>query len=169
MKTPLIAAAAVVSLMAWTRPAQMTPAPMAETYSSLADAILALLDNPTDPERLKARAAEFSLDASVNRYLEVLLDLRCSLEQLEASLSLITALALTSQENKDVITLITQDHRGTYGKGHRSINELWIYLAMAQSLPDNAPPPPTASPGIVRLPGALEVHTAAKAEAKAKA
>ena len=42
MKTPLIAAAAVLSLMAWTRPAQMTPAPMAETYSSLADAILAL-------------------------------------------------------------------------------------------------------------------------------
>ena len=95
--------------------------------------------------------------------LEVLLDLRCSQDQLEASLSLITALAMISQENKDVITLVTQDHRGTYGKEHRSINELWIYLAMAQRLPDNAPPPPTVSPGVVRLPEALEVHTEAKA------
>ena len=43
-------------------------------HAALADAILALLDNPTDPERLKARAAEFCLDASVDRYLEVLLD-----------------------------------------------------------------------------------------------
>jgi glycosyltransferase involved in cell wall biosynthesis len=42
--------------------------------AALADAILALMDEPTDPERLKARAAEFSLDASVDRYLEVLLD-----------------------------------------------------------------------------------------------
>jgi len=41
--------------------------------AALADAILALLDEPTDPERLKARAAEFGLDASVDRYLEVLL------------------------------------------------------------------------------------------------
>ena len=91
--------------------------------------------------------------------LEVLLDLRCSRDKLEASLSLISALGLISQENKDVITVVTQDHHGTYGKGHRSINELWIYLAMAQSLPDSAPPPPKASPGVVRLPGALEVHT----------
>jgi uncharacterized protein (DUF58 family) len=95
--------------------------------------------------------------------LEVLLDLRCSQDQLEASLSLITALAMISQENKDVITLVTQDHRGTYGKEHRSINELWIYLAMAQPLPDNAPSPPTVSPGVVRLPEALEVHTETKA------
>jgi len=41
--------------------------------TALAGAILALLDEPTDPERLKARAAEFGLDASVDRYLEVLL------------------------------------------------------------------------------------------------
>jgi glycosyltransferase involved in cell wall biosynthesis len=42
-------------------------------HAALADAILALLDEPTDPERLKARAAEFCLDASVDRYLEVML------------------------------------------------------------------------------------------------
>jgi glycosyltransferase involved in cell wall biosynthesis len=42
--------------------------------AALADAILALLDEPTDAGRLKARAAEFGLDASADRYLEVLLD-----------------------------------------------------------------------------------------------
>jgi uncharacterized protein (DUF58 family) len=89
--------------------------------------------------------------------LEVLLDLRCSQEQLEASLSLITALALVSQDNKDVITLTTQEHRGTYGSGHRAINELWTYLAKAQPLPPNAPPPPSTSPAVVRLPAVLEV------------
>ncbi len=89
--------------------------------------------------------------------LEVLLDLRCSQEQLEASLSLITALALVSRENKDVITLTTQDHRGTYGSGHRAINELWTYLAETQPLPPDAPPPPNASPAVVRLPAVLEV------------
>jgi glycosyltransferase involved in cell wall biosynthesis len=41
--------------------------------TALAGAILALLDEPTDPERLKARAAEFDLDTSVGRYLDVLL------------------------------------------------------------------------------------------------
>jgi uncharacterized protein (DUF58 family) len=91
--------------------------------------------------------------------LEVLLDLRCGLEQLEASLSLITALALTAQENKDVITLATQDHHSTYGKGHRSFNDLWTYLASAQPLPPSAPPPPTASPAVLRLPRGLEMET----------
>lgn len=95
--------------------------------------------------------------------LEVLLDLRCSQADLEASLSLITALAMISQENKDVITLITQDLRETYGKGHRSIHELWAYLAKAQPLPATASPPPTASPGTLRLPGALEADIHARA------
>ena len=89
--------------------------------------------------------------------LEVSLDLRCSQEQLEASLSLIAGLALMAQDSKDLITLVTQDHRGTYGKGHRAMNELWTYLAEAQLLPGNAPPPPKASPAVMRLPGALEV------------
>ncbi len=99
--------------------------------------------------------------------LEVLLDLRCSRDQLEASLSLITALAMISEDNKDVITLISQDHTATYGKGHRSINELWGYLAMAQPLPAHAQPPPSVSPGVVRLPGALDAHINASAPATA--
>ncbi|MEE9127618.1 MAG: DUF58 domain-containing protein [Planctomycetota bacterium] len=90
--------------------------------------------------------------------LELLLDLRCAQEELEASLSLITALALVSEENKDVITLTTQEHRGTNGKGHRAINELWTYLAEAQPLPPDAPPPMTLSPAVVRLPAVLDAN-----------
>ncbi len=40
---------------------------------ALADAILALLSDPPDPERLRARVARFSVDAAVSRYLDVLL------------------------------------------------------------------------------------------------
>ena len=38
-----------------------------------ADAILATLDNPPDKASLRKRGAEFSLDRSVERHLEVLL------------------------------------------------------------------------------------------------
>jgi glycosyltransferase involved in cell wall biosynthesis len=40
---------------------------------ALADAILALLSDPPDPERLRARVARFSVDAAVDRYLDVVL------------------------------------------------------------------------------------------------
>ena len=41
--------------------------------AALADAILATLDNPPDKEILRKRGAEFSLERSVERHLEVLL------------------------------------------------------------------------------------------------
>jgi glycosyltransferase involved in cell wall biosynthesis len=40
---------------------------------ALADAILALLSDPPDPEPLRASFARFSVDAAVDRYLNVLL------------------------------------------------------------------------------------------------
>lgn len=42
--------------------------------AALADAILATLDNPPDKESLRRRGAEFSLERSVERHLEVLLN-----------------------------------------------------------------------------------------------
>ena len=42
---------------------------------ALADAILAAMRSPRDPERLRSRAAAFSVDAAAGRYLEVLLSL----------------------------------------------------------------------------------------------
>jgi glycosyltransferase involved in cell wall biosynthesis len=40
---------------------------------ALAKAILSVLETPPDPERLRARAALFSVDRAADRYLEVLL------------------------------------------------------------------------------------------------
>ncbi|HJY82987.1 MAG TPA: hypothetical protein VKK81_18130 [Candidatus Binatia bacterium] len=41
---------------------------------ALAKAILSLLDAPPDPEQLRTRAADFSVDMSAHRYLELLLE-----------------------------------------------------------------------------------------------
>jgi len=41
--------------------------------AAMADAILASVQGPADPERLRARAAEFAVDRAIDRYLEVLL------------------------------------------------------------------------------------------------
>ncbi len=40
--------------------------------AAMAKAILATLDEPPDPDRLRTRATLFSLDGKVNRYLQVL-------------------------------------------------------------------------------------------------
>ena len=84
--------------------------------------------------------------------MEVLLDLRAPESDLEEALSLLAALALECQENKEIFTLHTQDHTGTYGEGHLSYVELMTYLAGAQRLAEDAGPPPTVSPSILRLP-----------------
>lgn len=93
---------------------------------------------------------EFEGDASPG--MEVLLDLRTSGDRLEEALSLVTALALESQTRKEVFTLHTQDHRGTYGEGHGAIEGLLTYLASAEGLPADGPPPPSVSPQVLRLP-----------------
>ena len=41
-------------------------------WQAMADAIIDTLDNPTPPDRLVARASEFSAEASVDRYMELL-------------------------------------------------------------------------------------------------
>jgi glycosyltransferase involved in cell wall biosynthesis len=45
---------------------------------ALADAILATLEKPPDPDPLRARAASFSVDTAVDHYLEVLLGTRAA-------------------------------------------------------------------------------------------
>jgi len=40
---------------------------------ALAKAMLSVLDAPPDPEQLRTRAADFSVDTSADRYLEFLL------------------------------------------------------------------------------------------------
>jgi uncharacterized protein (DUF58 family) len=84
--------------------------------------------------------------------MEVLLDLRVQSERFEEALSLISGLALECKENKELFTLHTQKHRGTYGKGHESFDKLLRHLAELRPLPDTCPPPPAVSPTVLRLP-----------------
>jgi uncharacterized protein (DUF58 family) len=86
---------------------------------------------------------------------EVCLDLRAEPAVLERALSAVTSLALWSREHKEAFALSSQDHRGTYGEGHRPWADLWRYLAGAQPLPAHAPPPAATSPAVLRLPAAL--------------
>ncbi len=83
---------------------------------------------------------------------EVCLDLRCADADLELALSLIMALALECQTNKELFTLHAQDHHGTYGKGHHAFGQLFAYLAAAETLDTEAAAPPTVSPSVMRLP-----------------
>jgi glycosyltransferase involved in cell wall biosynthesis len=46
--------------------------------AALAQAVLSVLDAPPDPEQLRTRAADFSADTAVDRYLEVLRGWRSS-------------------------------------------------------------------------------------------
>ncbi len=105
--------------------------------------------------KASARRAELVVKEYADEALpgwEIQLDLRCNADSLEASLSLLAALVLLAQENKECITLHSQDMLGTFGTGHRSWSELLHYLAAAQALPNDAMAPPAVGPTVLRLP-----------------
>ncbi|MEM7199705.1 MAG: DUF58 domain-containing protein [Planctomycetota bacterium] len=83
--------------------------------------------------------------------IEVCLDLRARAEELEHGLSQLAGLALWAREHKEVLQVQSQDHTGTYGEGHRPWAALLRYLALAQPIADDQPPPAT-SPSTLRLP-----------------
>ncbi len=84
--------------------------------------------------------------------MEVLLDLRAEELDLEEALSLVAALALECQDKKELFTMHTQNHTGTYGEGHLPLAVLLTYLARAQPMTESAGPPPAVSPSVLRLP-----------------
>lgn len=83
---------------------------------------------------------------------EAVLDRRTDSESLEQALSLLSALALAAQEQKDLLTLHSQDLSATFGRQRRPWRELLTFLAQADALPADAPPPPAVSPAVLRLP-----------------
>ena len=91
-------------------------------------------------------------DGGAGDGLEVVLDLRAREEELERALSLLAALALAARDEKELVTLHTQGLSGTFGGNHRPREELLRFLAGAEPLPADAPPPPPASPEVLRLP-----------------
>jgi uncharacterized protein (DUF58 family) len=112
-----------------------------------------------DPRRIhwKASARRASLvvkefDGGSGAGIEALLDRRCESGPLEEALSLLSALALVAKDRKELLTLHSQGHSATFGTGHRPWRELLRFLAGAESLGSDGPPPPPVSPGILRLP-----------------
>ncbi len=84
--------------------------------------------------------------------LELVLDRRCAAEALEEALSILSALVLLAQANKELLVLHSQDLSATFGAGHRPWKEAQRFLASAQTLPSTAPGPPPVSPAVTRLP-----------------
>lgn len=113
-------------------------------------------DAPRDVHwKATARRGELAVrewEASTLAGIEICLDLRAEGEELEHALSVVTALAHWARDHKELLSLASQGHRGNYGEGHRPWRELMGYLARAQSLPADAPPPPATSPDVLRLP-----------------
>ncbi len=91
-------------------------------------------------------------EAGTAQGLEVVLDRRCESADLEQALSTISALVQLGHTNKETLRLHTQDLSANYGDGHLQWSEALRFLAEAQSLPANGPPPPAASPSVARLP-----------------
>jgi uncharacterized protein (DUF58 family) len=83
---------------------------------------------------------------------EILLDRRCSAGKLEKALSLLSAVAQSAKESKELLTLHSQDLSATYGSGHRPWREVLTFLAGASVVSQGGPPPPPVSPTIPRLP-----------------
>jgi uncharacterized protein (DUF58 family) len=83
---------------------------------------------------------------------EAVLDRRTDPESLEQALSLLSALALAAKEQKDLLTLHSQDLSATFGRQRRPWRELLTFLAQAEVLPADAPAPPAVSPAVLRLP-----------------
>jgi uncharacterized protein (DUF58 family) len=85
---------------------------------------------------------------------EVVFDRRMPAEAFERALSLLSALALAAQEEKEPLTIVTQGARTSYGASHEPWDECFAFLAEAQPLPADAGPPPPAATHVPRVGGA---------------
>lgn len=83
---------------------------------------------------------------------EVVIDRRAKGEELEEGLSAVSALARAAKEQKEVLTVHSQGLSATFGGAHRPWRELLRFLAVAEPLPLDGPPPPPVSPAVLRLP-----------------
>lgn len=98
-------------------------------------------------------------EAGVSQGLEVLLDRRCTLEDLEYALSTISAMVLHGRSNKEVLRIYSQDLCASFGEGQQAWQEALRFLAEADALATNAPAPPSASPAVTRLPNPARTNS----------
>jgi len=100
----------------------------------------------------RGRPVVIEWEGEAGNGLEVALDRRTEPDALEGALSLISALALASKDNKERLTLHSQDISRTFGTGCAPWPDLLRFLAAATPLPADGPAPPPVSPSILRLP-----------------
>lgn len=87
---------------------------------------------------------------------EVLLDRRAAADTFEHALRVLAALVLTCQEQERPVRFHTQGLSCSYGGDGPSYDALLTELAAIDALPLDGPAPPACSPGVLRLPAALE-------------
>jgi len=91
-------------------------------------------------------------DGGAGNGAEVVLDRRAATAAFEAALSLLAAIAIAARDAKETLTIHTQGSSATYGTGHMPFSGALRFLAATTALPESGPPPPPASPEILRLP-----------------
>ena len=91
-------------------------------------------------------------DGGAGNGAEVVLDRRAAPAAFEAALSLLAAIAIAARDAKETLTIHTQGSSATYGTGHLPFSGALRFLAATTALPESGPPPPPASPEILRLP-----------------
>jgi len=88
--------------------------------------------------------------------LQVLLERRSAPGRFEEALATLSALGQLAKVAKEPLRLETQGLSATFGEGQRPWRELLEILATVDTLPEDGPPPPAASPDVIRLPRAAQ-------------
>ncbi len=91
-------------------------------------------------------------DGGSDQGMEVVLDRRCSLEDLEDGLAELSTLVHLARECKQVLAIRSQGHNETYGEGHQDWAQALRFLAGADALPMDADAPPPTASEVLRLP-----------------
>ncbi|MGE3173887.1 MAG: DUF58 domain-containing protein [Planctomycetota bacterium] len=97
-------------------------------------------------------------ETDVDLGLDVVIDRRCQPDALERALSTATRLLLDADALQQPLRLRSQDCDRRHGADGAGLADTLRWLAAAQPLPADAPPPPVTSPQVLRLPAPQEVH-----------
>ncbi|MEZ5990323.1 MAG: DUF58 domain-containing protein [Planctomycetota bacterium] len=101
-------------------------------------------------------------DGEAEEALEVVLDRRADRKPFERALSVLAALGLRAQELGETLHLCSQGVDLAFGEGGRPIRELLHWLAEAEPLAPEDPPPPPCSPAALRLPFTRDLEPEAR-------
>ena len=105
--------------------------------------------------RASARRAKLVVqewDGGGPQGLEVVLDRRCSHEELEEALKDLSTLVYLARESKQALAIRTQGLNETFGEGFEDWTTAQRFMASADLLAESKSGPPAAAPEVLRLP-----------------